>query len=334
MAEGDRGFPGGLPGPVETPAIASRFDPWFLAELVSREGFGDLATEVEGKIFLYTWERKHSIIRDSGDYPHYPPTEVNNDHEGPWFDGDLNRRVGFALNVHEIGRTDDGKSEGVSGDFTPLLAWMRISPIPVEIREGKGPEPTYLFGRPTCIIPFTHRNQIDDSAVNTVFQNNGTLEIDAAATKKVLLKFKRPIRNPILGIVQFLAEPFASLTLDEFEGLASYTLTTKAEFVTADWDPTTVTWNNQPPVIGGDSLDSHFETDTPDTALESLDTQDLTLKSFLSHVAISPNTSGTLFYGLLMSLNVAAAHALDDYILSQPMRADGEVNFANSFIAG
>ena len=135
-------------------------------------------------------------------------------------------------------------------------------------------------------------------------------------------------------MVQFLSGPFAALTVDGFDGPASYTLTTRAEFVTEDFDPDLVTWNLQPTVIGGDSLDSHFETDTPGTALESLDTQDLTLKSFLSHLAISPNTSGVLFYGLLISLDIAAAHATDNYDLTQPMRADRDVNFANSFIAG
>ena len=252
--------------------------------------------------------------------------DVLPDADGACAPGIALARVDQPVNVGDDAGPRDGETAFVKDEAGyKVMAYLGV-------RQGSH----YAVLRPfrPCLIVFTHRNMISETDPDQVFADNGTLEISVADTKKVLLKFRRPIRNPKLGIVQFLSVPFASLTVDEFEGLASYTLTTRAEFVSEDFDPDLVTWNLQPAVLGGDSLDSHFETDTPGTALESLDTQDLTLKSFLSHLAISPNTSGVLFYGLLISLDVAAAHATGDYDLSQPMRADGEVNFANSFIAG
>ena len=109
----DREYPGGLAGPVGTPAIASRYDPWFLALITGREDFGDLDGETEENVNLYTWERIAKITRSDGKYP-IVKLEASNDEKGPWFDAKHNRRVGFALNIHEIS-TDN---TGARGDVT------------------------------------------------------------------------------------------------------------------------------------------------------------------------------------------------------------------------
>lgn len=114
----DREYPGGLPGPVDIAAIASRPDPWFLAMITNREDFGDLSVGINEQVVnLYSWERIDKVTRPDSGYPKVI-LEPTNDVKGPWLDAKHNRRVGFAINIHEVGTLNTGARNIEAEDYS------------------------------------------------------------------------------------------------------------------------------------------------------------------------------------------------------------------------
>jgi len=116
---------------------------------------------------------------------------------------------------------------------------------PIALIEPEGVE--QITGGRTINCCF--RNVVKTEASTTVFQNNGTLAKTPSTESQVLLKFAVPVRRiDALRFNYVTANDDLTLlaSIADADTMTVFNLDLIVDFLTADYDPTTVTFDNKP----------------------------------------------------------------------------------------
>ena len=155
------------------------------------------------------------------------------------------------------------------------------------------------------LVNCTARNVVDADDPASVFADAGAILADGTGEQRCYLHFARPISLAALRMVITTGAPTLTFNMDSPDDggdLASFSLGTSLGIVTAEWDPTTLTWNNKPATTIT-NFGFAMNLGMGDTLASNLPANDIDfdITGFVASLYVSPGQDGTA-YGFAVNL--------------------------------